>query len=63
MRSVLIAALALTVLGGCSTMNSSYNPDDDLNLDHVAYVEHWAKQFGTKVLWVNVPRKQPAATR
>jgi len=43
-------------------MNSSYNPDDDLDLNHVAYVEHWAKQFGTTVLWVNTPRK-PAAGR
>lgn len=62
MSRVLIAALALSVLGGCSTMNSSYKPEDDMDLEYIAYVEHWAKQFGTTVLWVNTPRK-PAAGR
>jgi hypothetical protein len=44
-------------------MSSSNDREDDMDLEYVAYVEHWSKQYGTKVLWVNVPRKQPALTQ
>ena len=57
MRKVLLAALALGVLGGCSTMSPSYSPYDDMDLEYIAYVEHASKQFGTTVWWVNPPRK------
>lgn len=57
MKRVLLAALTLSVLGGCSTMNSSYSPYDDMDLEYIAYVENASKQFGTTVWWVNPPRK------
>jgi hypothetical protein len=63
MSRVLFAALALAVLGGCSTMKSSYDGEDDMDLEYVAYVEHWAKRYGTQVVWINAPRKQTAAAR
>jgi hypothetical protein len=63
MRKFLLAALAPCVLGGCSTMNSTYSPYDDMDLGYIAYVENASRQIGTTLLWVNPPRKPQSATK
>lgn len=59
MWKVLLAVLVL--LAGCSTMNSSYSPYDDMDLEYIGYVERMSKQFGTTLWWVNPPRKPQVA--
>jgi uncharacterized protein YceK len=51
--------LAMTALvGGCGTLQSSYNPQDDVDVDYIAAVEQGARRHGANVIWINTPRKR-----
>ena len=68
MRKALTAALAVSFMAGCSSIPESQapaaqNPVDNTDYQYVTIVERAAKQYGTYVVWVNVPQKRSTATQ
>ena len=55
-----IAAAALAGVGCASVQQPQYDPSADIDVAYVAAVERAAKQFGTQVVWINMPRKRTA---
>jgi hypothetical protein len=52
------AAAALASVGCASVQQPQYDPMADIDTAYVAAVERAAKQFGTQVVWINMPRKK-----
>ncbi len=64
MRKALIAAFGVSFLAGCSSIPMAQAPvDDNIDYQYVYAVEHAAKQFGTSVVWLNLPQKRATATQ
>ena len=63
MRKALTAALAISLIAGCSTIPTPQTPVvDNTDYLYVTIVERAAKQYGTYVVWINVPQKRTTAT-
>ena len=58
MRKALIAALAVSFIPGCSSVSMTQAPQDTVDHQYIAAVEHAAKRYGTQVVWVNLPQKR-----
>ena len=58
MRKALIAALAVSFIAGCSSVSMTQAPQDTVDHQYMAAVEHAAKRYGTQVVWVNLPQKR-----
>ena len=62
--SVSIVSLGLLLLTSCASTGTAYEKappkHESMETDklYVATVEHFAKQRGTRVVWVNVPKKR-----
>lgn len=52
------AAAALASVGCASVQQQQYDPSADVDLAYIAAVERAAKQFGTQVIWINLPKKR-----
>jgi uncharacterized protein YceK len=63
MRKALIAALAMSFVAGCSSIPTAQAPVDNTDYRYVTIVENGAKQFGTYVVWINIPQKREASTQ
>jgi uncharacterized lipoprotein len=63
MRKALIAALAVSFIAGCSSIPMTQAPQDNVDHQYIAAVEQAAKQYGTQVVWVNLPQKRATATQ
>lgn len=63
MKKALGAALALSLIAGCSTMPVAQTPQDGVDHQYMAAVEQAAKRYGTYVVWVNLPQKRPTSTQ
>lgn len=63
MTKALIAALAVLLVAGCSSMQVAQDPQDTVDHQYVAAVEQAAKRYGTQVVWVNLPQKRPTSTQ
>lgn len=64
MRKALIAALAVSFIAGCSSIPTAQAPvADNTDYHYVTIVERAAKQYGTYVVWLNVPQKREASTQ
>lgn len=55
--SLTVAAAALASVG-CATVQPQPDPNADFDMSYVNAVERAAKQFGTQVVWINMPRKR-----
>jgi hypothetical protein len=55
--SLTVAAAALANVG-CATVQPQPDPNADIDMSYVNAVERAAKQFGTQVVWINMPRKR-----
>ena len=56
---ILAAAAAALGFSGCASMQQAQKePTDDVDTVYVAAVERAAKQFGTQVYWINMPKKR-----
>jgi hypothetical protein len=55
--SLTVAAAALASVG-CATVQPQPDPNADIDMSYVNAVERAAKQFGTQVVWINMPRKR-----
>lgn len=62
MRKALIAALAVSFIAGCSSISTAEAPVDNTDYRYVTIVENAAKQYGTYVVWLNIPQKRTTAT-
>lgn len=62
MRNALIAMFAVSLVAGCSSIPVGPAVQDTVDLQYVAVVEQAAKQYGTYVVWVNVPQKKRPTT-
>ncbi len=63
MRKALIAALAVSLIAGCSSINMTQGQHYDVDLQYVAAVEQLAKRYGTEVIWLNAPQKRVTSTQ
>ena len=63
MRKALIAALAVSFMAGCSSIQMAQAPQDNVDYRYITAVEQAAKRYGTEVVWVNLPQKRPTATQ
>lgn len=63
MRKALIAALAVSFIAGCSSISTAQAPVDNTDYLYVTVVENAAKQYGTYVVWINVPQKREASVQ
>ncbi len=61
MNKALIAALAVLLVAGCSSM--PVTPQDTVDRQYMATIENAAQRYGTQVVWVNLPQKRPTATQ
>ncbi|MEO8188335.1 MAG: hypothetical protein ABI580_13335 [Burkholderiaceae bacterium] len=62
MRKALTAALAVSFIAGCSSISTAQAPVDNTDYLYVTIVEKASKQYGTYVVWVNLPQKRNTAT-
>ena len=63
MRKALIAALAVSFMAGCSSVQMTQAPEDNVDYLYVTVVENASKRYGTQLLWVNLPQKRPTSTQ
>jgi len=63
MRKAVIAVLAVSFIAGCSSISMTQAPQDNVDHQYIAAVEHAAKRYGTEVVWVNLPQKRATVTR
>lgn len=63
MNKTLIAALAVLLVAGCSSIQMASAPEDTVDHLYIARVEQAAKRYGTEVVWVNLPQKRPTSTQ
>ncbi len=63
MRKALIAALAVSFVAGCSSIQMAQAPQDNVDYRYITAVEQAAKRYGTEVVWINLPQKRPTATQ
>lgn len=64
MRKALIAALAVSFVAGCSSIPTTQAPlVDNTDYRYVTIVENASKQYGTYVVWINIPQKREASTQ
>jgi starvation-inducible outer membrane lipoprotein len=50
-------AATVLVLSGCSSLPDSIGANPDVDQAKVSAVENAAQRSGTRVIWVNMPRK------
>ena len=64
MRKALIAALAVSFIAGCSSIPTAQAPVvDNTDYLYVTIVERASKQYGTHVVWINIPQKREASVQ
>jgi uncharacterized protein YceK len=63
MRKALIAALAVSFMAGCSSVQMAQAPEDNADYWYITAVEHAAKRYGTEVVWINLPQKRATSTQ
>jgi uncharacterized protein YceK len=63
MRKALIAALAVSFMAGCSSVQMAQAPEDNVDYLYITAVELAAKRYGTEVVWMNLPLKRQTATQ
>ena len=63
MRKALIAALAVSFIAGCSSIPMAQAPQDNVDYQYVAAIEHAARWYGTEVIWFNLPQKRATVTQ
>lgn len=63
MRKALTAALAVSFIAGCSSVQMAQAPQDNVDYRYITAVEQAAKRYGTEVVWLNLPQKRPTATQ
>ena len=63
MRKALTVALAVSLMAGCSSIPVTQTQVDNTDYQYVTIVERAAKQYGTYVVWVNVPQKRSTSTQ
>ncbi len=63
MKKALGAALALSLVAGCSSIPVAQAPEDTVDHQYMSAVEQAAKRYGTLVVWVNLPQKRPTSTQ
>lgn len=63
MRKLLITAAIALAASGCATQQGAYTPSTEIDADYVASVENNARRFGTKIYWLEMPRREVAAVK
>ena len=63
MKKALGAALAVSLVAGCSSIPFAQAPQDTVDRQYMSAVEQAAKRYGTQVVWVNLPQKRPTSTQ
>lgn len=63
MRKALITSLAVSFIAGCSSMPVAQAPQDSVDRQYMAAVEHAAQRYGTQVVWINLPQKRASVTQ
>ena len=63
MRKAVTAALVVSFMAGCSSIPVAQAPVDNTDYQYVTIVERAAKQYGTYVVWLNVPQKRSTVTQ
>jgi len=63
MKKALGAALAVSLVAGCSSIPVAQAPQDTVDRQYMSAVEQAAKRYGTLVVWVNLPQKRPTSTQ
>ena len=63
MRKALIAALAVSFMAGCSSVQMAQAPEDNVDYLYITAVEIAAKRYGTEVVWMNLPLKRQIVTQ
>jgi len=63
MKKALGAALAVSLVAGCSSILVAQAPQDTVDRQYMSAVEQAAKRYGTQVVWVNLPQKRPTSTQ
>lgn len=56
---MLAAAMTALAFSGCASVQQAQKESvDDVDTMYVAAVERAARQFGTQVYWINMPKKR-----
>lgn len=58
MKKLLAALLIAVATAGCSTLQTGYDREQDVDLVYIDRVERVARRYNVDVMWVNVPMKQ-----
>ncbi|MGH6610281.1 MAG: hypothetical protein ACRECQ_08500 [Burkholderiaceae bacterium] len=63
MNKALMAALAVLLAAGCSSMQVASTQQDTVDREYMSRVDQTAKRYGTQVVWINLPQKRTPATQ
>ena len=58
MKKLLAVLMIAAATTGCSTLQSGYDRESNVDLAYIDQVEKVARRYQVDVLWVNVPMKQ-----
>lgn len=58
MRKLIITAAIALAASGCATQQGTNAATTEIDAEYVASVENNARRFGTKIYWLEMPRRE-----